>query len=607
AVEQRAQFATEHVAYIQCLKRVSAALLDYFEGDESHHLPLDSFISPPSTPVKKTSPLSFIPISLKSFSPTTIEFEPKSTLKVREEEGIPDLEEDGTEQGDFDEKGNVAEVRGKIDVNSSKEQVTVEDVDEHKEKVEGTAAETGTVNEVTEQANGVSKAQTAGQEMATGNQEAKEDTPGFTVYVNRRPTSMAEVIRDLEAQFTIICNAANDVSALLGAKKTQNSAAPNELSASKMLNPIALFRSASLRTSSSRILVNSSDTTDEDFEGTDDPSEEDCLFSVSHQSTLDRLYAWEKKLYEEVRSGERVRIAYDKKCQQLRNHDVNGEEPSSIDKTRAAIGDLHTQITVSIHSVESISRRIETLRDEELHPQLFELVQGLAKMWKVMAECHQAQQRTLDEAKILLVDTDARKQCAKSLTDQQRLARSVSSLETELRHWRNTFASWISSQRSYIHGLTGWLLRCVRCEHDPSKLAGSPRRSSGTHPLFGLCVQWSRRLDVLQETAVLDGIDSFAAGIGSFYVQQSREETRRNQVGSKEHDENMKMVEVCHVEEVMSTEKLAEVAIEVLCAGMSTAMSSMAEFSVDYAEGYNEIVKKWENVNLQQISCGTDT
>lgn len=71
--------------------------------------------------------------------------------------------------------------------------------------------------------------------------------------------------------------------------------------ASKMLNPIALFRSASLRTSSSRILVNSSYTTDEDFEGTDDPSEEDCLFSAGHQSTLDKLYAWEKKLYEEVR------------------------------------------------------------------------------------------------------------------------------------------------------------------------------------------------------------------------------------------------------------------------------------------------------------------
>ncbi|RDX76202.1 Nitrate regulatory gene2 protein, partial [Mucuna pruriens] len=711
AVEQRTQFATGHVAYIQSLKRVSAALLDYFESDESHELSLDSFITPPFTPVKKTNP-AFIPISSKSFTPTTIDFGPKTTLKVnylrpggnpaisveerpqspemvrvetyspmhqfgfegffpmqsspvnpsifayspnnrpnipppspqssqwdsfwnpflsldyygyptrssldrtgmddeirglrqvREEEGIPDLEEDETEQEDFVVKTNVAEERAKIDVNPpSKEEVTVEDVDEHD-------AETGAVCEVTDsQANGsecfqVSKAQTAGQAMEIGNQEAKEETPGFTVYVNRRPTSMAEVIRDLEAQFTIICNAASDVSALLEAKKAQYLSTSNELSASKLLNPVALFRSASSRSSSSKFLMNYSGTRDEGCEGTEDLLEEHCLFSVSHQSTLDRLYAWEKKLYEEVKSGERVRIAYEKKCQLLRNHDINGEEPSSLDKTRAAIRDLHTQITVSIHSVEAISRRIETLRDEELHPQLLELVQGLAKMWKVMAECHQTQKRTLDEAKILLVDTDARKQCAASLTDPQRLARSASNLETELRHWRNTFESWITSQRSYIEALTGWLLRCVRCETDPSKLACSPRRSSGTHPLFGLCIQWSRRLDALQETAVLDGIDFFAAGMGSLYAQQLREET---QVGSKEHNENMEMVEVGQVEEVMNTEKLAEVAIKVLCAGMSTAMSSMAEFAVDYAEGYNELVKKWEHVNLQQISCGAGT
>ncbi|KAL2338671.1 hypothetical protein Fmac_013117 [Flemingia macrophylla] len=715
AVEQRTQFATGHVAYILSLRRVSAALRDYFEGDEPCDKSLDSFITPPFTPLSKTS-TAFIPISSKSFTPTTIEFGPKTTLKVnclrpggkpaisveerpqspemvrvetyssmhqfgidgffpmqsppmnpsifafspnnrpnipppspqssqwesfwnpflsldyygyprsspgmddeirglrqvREEEGIPDLEEDESEQG-FVVKRNVAEERDEIDVNSAKE-VTVEDVDEHKveEEEEVKDAETRTAHDVTNSlATGsecfqVSKSQTAGQEMATSNQEAKEETPGYTVYVDRRPTSMAEVIMDLEAQFTVVCNAASDVSALLEAKKTQYLSTSNELSASKLLNPLALFRSSS-RSSSSRFLTNSSGSRDEDFEGTDDSLDDHCLCSVSHQSTLDRLYAWEKKLFEEVRSGERVRIAYEKKCQQLRNHDINGEEPSSLDKTRATIRDLQTRITVSIHSVEAISRRIETLRDDELHPQLLELVQGLAKMWKVMAECHQTQKRTLDDAKILLIDTDARKQCATSLTDPQRLARSASNLKTELKNWRNAFESWITSQRSYIHALTGWLLRCVRCEHDQSTLACSPRRSSGTHPLFGLCVQLSRRLDALQETAVLEGIDFFAAGIGSLIAQQLREETRRNLVGSKEHSENMEMVELDQVEEVMNAEKLAEETVKVLCAGMSTAMSSMAEFAVDYAEGYNELVKKWENVNLQQISCGTET
>lgn len=55
---------------------------------------------------------------------------------------------------------------------------------------------------------------------------------------------------------------------------------------------------------------------------------------------------------------------------------MNGADPSSLDKTRTVIRNLDTQIKVSIHSVESISRRIETLRDEELQPQLLELVQG---------------------------------------------------------------------------------------------------------------------------------------------------------------------------------------------------------------------------------------
>jgi hypothetical protein len=35
---------------------------------------------------------------------------------------------------------------------------------------------------------------------------------------------------------------------------------------------------------------------------------------------------------------------------------------------------------VSIHTVQSISRRIEVLRDEELHSQLLDLIQGYASV-----------------------------------------------------------------------------------------------------------------------------------------------------------------------------------------------------------------------------------
>lgn len=351
AVEHRTQFANGHIAYIQSLKRVSAALLDYFEENEALEFSFDSFVTPPAK--NKASP-AVISIS-KHSSPTTIEFGPNTTTlkvnylrpsgnppisveerppspemvrvemyspmyqygmdgffgmqsqpmnasifayspnnrpvippaspqssqwdsfwnpftsldyfgypngssleqivmddenrglrKVREEEGIPDLEQEemDDEQEGCVVKRNVAEERTKIDVNSSKEEVMVEDVDKHKEeeKEKGTDAETETAQEISDsKINGgecfqVSKSQSSGhmesshKEMAIDTEEAKEKTPGFTVYVNRRPENMAEVIKDLESQFTVVCNAANDVSALLEAKKAQYLSPSNELS-----------------------------------------------------------------------------------------------------------------------------------------------------------------------------------------------------------------------------------------------------------------------------------------------------------------------------------------------------------------------------------------
>ncbi|KAG2323491.1 hypothetical protein Bca52824_016704 [Brassica carinata] len=52
---------------------------------------------------------------------------------------------------------------------------------------------------------------------------------------------------------------------------------------------------------------------------------------------------------------------------------------------------------------------IGTLNDQVLLPQLLELVQGLTRMWQVMAESHQIQRRTLDEATMLLVRTPVSK------------------------------------------------------------------------------------------------------------------------------------------------------------------------------------------------------
>ncbi|KAK6944607.1 protein of unknown function DUF630 [Dillenia turbinata] len=731
AVEQRIKFASGHIAYVESLQRVSAALRDYIEGDEPREFLLDSCITPPFSPIKKSSP-GFITLSGKSFSlppptqshshstfkvnylrsggnpsvaveerpqlPETFRVEafspihyhygidgfsamqsspmnsttffsyspnnrpnlpppspqtsqwdffwnPFSSLdnygypmrssldhtfideisglkQVREEEGIPDLEEEENEHEQVYRDFPAAEKRTQFRSQNAREEVIVEDVDEDEDDDDEFETDSGTDTEhegnvLPSHGTGnieISKAKTVGefgvhnQQVAVGEEEAKEEPPGFTVYVKRRPTSMTEVLKELEEQFTIICDSANEVSTMLEASRAKYASISNELSAMKMLNPVALIRSASSRSTSSRFLMNSSSSKDEDYASNGDLSDVACILSGSHQSTLDKLYAWEKKLYLEVRSGERFRIAYEKKCMQLRNQDVKGEAPTAVDKTRAAIRDLHTQIKVSIHSVEAVSKRIETLRDEELQPQLFELIQGLTRMWKVMAQCHQSQKRTLDEAKILLAGTpsklaEAKRYTIMSLTETHRLARSAANLETELRNWRGCFTSWITSQRSYIRALTGWLLSCVRPEPGSLKLPFSPRRSGGAPPIFGLCIQWSKFLDANLETPVLEGLDFFAAGVGSLYAQQLREDSRRTPGSSKrfgsgfsvESGGNMEIVEAGQVEEevMMSAEKMAEVAIKVVCAGMSVAMSSLSEFSIASADRYAEIVSQW--------------
>lgn len=721
AVEHRMKFASGHIAYIQAMKRVSAALREYIDGDEPREFLLDSFSTPDFTPIEKTNP-GFISISPNSFSVTPVKSETKSSYKinyfrsggngsvsveerpphspethrvesyspihhfgmdsmfamqsspmrssffqyspnnrpnypppspqtsqwdffwnpfssldyygyptrgsldqamlddendglqqVREEEGIPELEEE-TEYEDIDERMSKREENGKPDMNFDRERVVVEDVDDSDsdsdvETEEGHETEEHTdesppkEHETIEVAKAQNIRQLSKRETAVADGESKEETPGFTVYVNRRPTSMAEVIKDLEDQFTSACNAAGQVSSILEASKAQYSPSSND--AMKILNPVALFRSASSRSSSSRFLVSASTSRDEGYESSSDLSEESCMFSGSHQSTLDRLYAWEKKLYNEVRAGERVRIAYEKKCTQLRNQDVKGDDPSFVDKTRATIRDLHTQIKVSIHSVEAISKRIETLRDEELEPQLLDLVQGLAKMWKVMAECHQYQKRTLDEAKILLAGTasklssGSRKYTIMSPSEPHKMARSAANLETELRNWRSCFEAWIVSQRSYMHALAGWLLRCARSDPDTSKFPFSPRRSLGAPPMFNICIQWSRFLDGVREAPVLDGMDFFAAGVGSLYAQQLKEDSRRQ---SKRFGGEMEVVEAGHFEdEVVTAEKMGEVAIRVLCAGMSVAVAALTEFAVSSAEGYADLIKQWENSKANSL------
>lgn len=77
-----------------------------------------------------------------------------------------------------------------------------------------------------------------------------------------------------------------------------------------------------------------------------------------------------------MQASEALRRAYDHTCRQLRHQFEKNLSSQVTDKTRAVAKDLHSQMSVALQSVNSISKKIEKMRDEELHPQLVELMQG---------------------------------------------------------------------------------------------------------------------------------------------------------------------------------------------------------------------------------------
>lgn len=259
-------------------------------------------------------------------------------------------------------------------------------------------------------------------------------------------------------------------------------------------------RTTSSRSSSSRNPLNGAPKDDVSDSGSDF-IEEFCMISGSHSSTLDRLFAWERKLYDEVKASESIRKEYDKKCDQLRNQFAKDCSTHVIDKTRAVVKDLHSRIQVALHSVDSISKRIEKMRDDELLPQLVELVQGFIRMWKAMLACHHAQYITISLAY-------HSKGCSgMSQGDAWRLI--MDQLQQEIECFGLSFANWMNSLTSYVEALNGWLQHCIIQPPERSR----HRRQALAPPIFSLLREWATGIKELPSSELNDAIRSFLSDL----------------------------------------------------------------------------------------------
>ncbi|RDY10416.1 Nitrate regulatory gene2 protein, partial [Mucuna pruriens] len=242
-----------------------------------------------------------------------------------------------------------------------------------------------------------------------------------------------------------------------------------------------------------------------------------CMISGSHASTLDRLYAWEMKLYDEVKASEMIRKEYDMKCKMLQHLESKGEKTNTIDKTRAVVKDLHSRIRVAILRIDSISKRIEELRDKELLPQLEELIEGLSRMWEVMFECHKLQFQIMSTA---YNNSHGR------IAAHTELRRQITSyLENELHYLSSSFTRWIEAQKSYLQAINGWLYKCVSIQQ---KTAKKKRRSHRPllkvygPPIYATCEIWLEKLGELPVQDVVDSMRSLASETARFLPRQEK-------------------------------------------------------------------------------------
>ncbi|TXG51942.1 hypothetical protein EZV62_021111 [Acer yangbiense] len=359
-------------------------------------------------------------------------------------------------------------------------------------------------------------------------------------------------------------------------------------------------------------------------------------------ATLKKLCMWEKKLYGEVKvryfeavmitvslkfqeikpplntkrwvsiwqsktkAEEKLRILYARKCRQIRSLGAKGGESLKVDSIRTMIRTLSTQIKIAIQVIDKMSISINKLRDEELWPQINELVHRLLEMWKDMLECHRCQSQTITEAKNFdaIIASDAK-------LDNTHLEVAIQ-LKFELQNWTLNFSNWIESQKSYIRALNAWLQRCLSSESEetPDSVAPFSPGRAGAPPVFVIVYQWSQAMDRLSEKEVTEAIHGFFTSVNQL-LEQHNVELQQMVTNNKDMDrkvkilekEEQKMQKVFHIRDKKMTLPTTEGSgIGSLHSGLKQIFIAIERYAANFKQAYDELHIRIEEGKFSQMN-----
>uniref|UniRef100_J3MZP3 DUF632 domain-containing protein n=2 Tax=Oryza brachyantha TaxID=4533 RepID=J3MZP3_ORYBR len=429
-----------------------------------------------------------------------------------------------------------------------------------------------------------------------GEVAASNNGGGLEVAVSQPGRELLAALKEIEELFARAAEAGQEVTGMLEAASRVPELKENS---SKIIHAITWHRSPSSVSSSYRSELgassNSLSWTDKSETKSDIFDDYGGMKSGSHSQTLGRLYAWEKKLYEEVKAIDQIRQTYEKKCVQLRNQDAKGSELRCAEKTRTTVRDLYTRIWVSLRAAESISDKIQKLRDEELQPQLVELLQGLTRTWKIMVDSHETQRQIMFE-----VNSFTCPAYGKFCNDAQRHA--TLKLEAELRNWRSCFMIYVNAQKAYIEALDGWLSKfiltdTIRYSRGISSIA--PDRSSAP-PLVVICHDWYTTLSKFQNKRVAFTMRNFIRSVRVLWLKQGEEQQQKRKVDSLAKEMDKKITAYKRAENKVIETKLLEHRPE------QDAKQRMEQLS-EKKEMLNVLRKRVEAEKAKHHACMRDT
>lgn len=248
-------------------------------------------------------------------------------------------------------------------------------------------------------------------------------------------------------------------------------------------------------------------------DGKDDFDSEE---NETHATVLDKMLAWEKKLYDEVKAGEQMKLEYQRKVAGLNKLKNRGSNTEALERMKAAVSHLHTRYIVDMQSMDSTVSEINRLRDQQLYPKLVALVDAMATMWESMREQHEEQSKIVQALRSLDISQSPKE------TSEHHHERTVQ-LWHVVSEWHSQFDKLIIHQKEYIKSLNSWLkLNLIPIDTSLKEKVSSPQRPQ-TPPIHWLLQAWHDYLEKLPDELARTAINNFAAVVNTIMQYQIEE------------------------------------------------------------------------------------